>query len=157
MIIGIGNPYLQDDRAGLVVAKRLSRQLPTCPTECIYSAGLEIIDKVRGYERAIIVDACRLGYAPGVISEVSMDDILTSRPPINSHTVALGSALKTGYACFPGEMPKDIRIFLIEVKELEEFNLLMSPEVEQSVDKVVNAIKTLLLDTFSSENKPTHP
>ncbi|MDY0390788.1 hydrogenase maturation protease [Desulfobulbus oligotrophicus] len=156
VVIGIGNPYVQDDRAGIVVVEQLRSQHPNCQTACIYSAGFEVLDKIRGYENAIIVDACRFGIAPGTILEVTADDILIPPTSINSHTVPLGATLHTGYVCFPNEMPHAIRIFLIEVKEIEEFRQRMSPEIEHSVEEVVNRI-TILLNTINTEEQPWLP
>ena len=67
------------------------------------------------------------------------------RPWLNSHAITLGTTLKTGSICFPEEMPTDIRILLIEVKEMKEFTLRMSPEVETAVAKVVERIKELII------------
>ena len=82
-----------------------------------------------------------LGNEPGSILEVSMDDIFTTHALVNSHAITLGTTLKTGYICFPEEMPVDLRIILIEVKEIKEFTRQMSPEVEQAVVEVVERIK----------------
>ncbi|MCL2789586.1 MAG: hydrogenase maturation protease [Desulfobulbus sp.] len=144
VVIGIGNPYLQDDRAGVVVAEQLERDGLACQIEVIHTVGFEVMDKVRGFERAIIVDACKLGNAPGSILEVTVDDIFTTHALVNSHAVTLGTTLKTGYICFPEEMPADIRIVLIEVKEIKEFTQQMSPEVEQAVAEAVVRIKGMV-------------
>jgi hydrogenase maturation protease len=141
VVVGIGNPYLQDDRAGVVVVEMLEQDNPACQTEVVYTVGFEVMDKIRGYERAIIVDACMLGNEPGSILEVTVDDIFSTHALVNSHAITLGTTLKTGYICFPEEMPTDIRIMLIEVKEIKEFTQQMSPEVEAAVGRVVELIK----------------
>jgi len=144
VVIGIGNPYLQDDRAGVVVAEQLEREGLACQIEVVHTVGFEVMDKVRGFERAIIVDACSLGNAPGSILEVSVDDIFTTHALVNSHAITLGATLKTGYLCFPEEMPAEIRILLIEVKEIKEFTQRMSPEVERAAAEVVERIKGMV-------------
>jgi hydrogenase maturation protease len=144
VVVGIGNPYLQDDRAGVVVIERLEQENLACRTEVVYTVGFEVMDKIRGCERAIIVDACMLGNEPGSILEVGVDDIFSTHALINSHAITLGTTLKTGYLCFPEEMPADIRILLIEVKEIKEFTQQMSPEVEAAVEIVVERIKGLI-------------
>ena len=144
VVVGIGNPYLQDDRAGVVVIERLEQENLACRTEVVYTVGFEVMDKIRGCERAIIVDACMLGNEPGSILEVGVDDIFSTHALINSHAITLGTTLKTGYLCFPEEMPADIRILLIEVKEIKEFTQQMSPEVEAAVEIVVERIKSLI-------------
>ena len=145
VVVGIGNPYLQDDRAGVVVVELLEQEHLLCQTEVIYTAGFELVDKIRGFERAIIVDACMLGNEPGSFLEVGMDDLFIPQALLNSHAITLGTTLKTGSICFPEEMPSDIRILLIEVKEMKEFTLRMSPEVETAVAKVVERIKELII------------
>jgi hydrogenase maturation protease len=144
VVVGIGNPYLQDDRAGVVVVERLEQENLPCQTEVVYTVGFEVMDKIRGFERAIIVDACMLGNEPGSILELKVDDIFTTHALVNSHAITLGTTLKTGLICFPEEMPADIRILLIEVKEIKEFTQQMSAEVELAVDEVVERIKGLI-------------
>ncbi|WP_051309294.1 hydrogenase maturation protease [Desulfogranum japonicum] len=144
VVVGIGNPYLQDDRAGVVVVEKLEEQGVPCNTEIVYTVGFEVMDKVKGYDRAIIVDACMLGNEPGSILEVTMDDIFTTSSLVNSHAITLGTTLKTGYLCFQEEMPKEIQIVLIEVKDIKEFTQVMSPEVDKAVEVVVDRIKSLV-------------
>jgi hydrogenase maturation protease len=144
VVVGIGNPYLQDDRAGVVIVETLEQEGLPCRTEVVYTVGFEVMDKIRGYERAIIVDACMLGNEPGSILEVSIDDIFSTHALVHSHAITLGTTLKTGLLCFPDEMPADIRIILIEVKEIKEFTQQMSPEVEAAVVTVVDRIRTLV-------------
>lgn len=144
VVVGIGNPYLQDDRAGVVIVETLEQEGLPCRTEVVYTVGFEVMDKIRGYERAIIVDACMLGNEPGSILEVSIDDIYSTHALVNSHAITLGTTLKTGLLCFPDEMPADIRIILIEVKEIKEFTQQMSPEVEAAVKTVVDRIRALV-------------
>jgi hydrogenase maturation protease len=144
VVIGIGNPYLQDDRAGLVVVELLEQGNLPCQTENVYTVGFEVMEKIRGFERAIIVDACMLGNQPGTIVEVGVDDIFSTRTLINSHAMTLGTTLKTGFICFPDEMPRDIKILLIEVREIKEYTQQMSPEVEAAVTEVVLRITNLV-------------
>lgn len=141
VVVGIGNPYLQDDRAGVVVIEQLEKEPIDCRLEVVHTVGFEVMDKIRGCRQAIIVDACMLGNEPGSILEVTMDDIFTTASLVNSHAITLGTTLKTGYLCFPEEMPLDLRIILIEVKEIKEFTLQMSPEVERAVEQVVERIR----------------
>jgi hydrogenase maturation protease len=144
VVVGIGNPYLQDDRAGVVIVEMLEKEGLPCQTEVVYTVGFEVMDKIRGFERAIIVDACMLGNEPGSILEVTVDDIFSTHALVNSHAITLGTTLKTGLLCFPEDMPEDIRIILVEVKEIKEFTQQMSPEVEAAVVTVVDRIRTLV-------------
>lgn len=144
VVVGIGNPYLQDDRAGVVIVEMLEKEGLPCRTEVVYTVGFEVMDKIRGFERAIIVDACMLGNEPGSILEVTVDDIFSTHTLVNSHAITLGTTLKTGLMCFPEEMPSDIRIILVEVKEIKGFTQQISPEVEAAVVTVVDRIRSLV-------------
>ena len=76
VVVGIGNPYLQDDRAGVVIVEALERAGLACRIEVVYTVGPEVMDRIRGFRRAIIVDACLLGYPPpGTILELGLDDL----------------------------------------------------------------------------------
>ncbi|MGI6656713.1 MAG: hydrogenase maturation protease [Desulfobulbus sp.] len=144
IIIGIGNPHLQDDRAGVVVIERLEEEGIGCRTETICTVGLEVMDKVQGYRKAIIVDACMLGNKPGSVLELSLDEIFTTPSLANSHALTLGTTLKTGYVCFPEEMPSELYLILIEVRSISEFTRQMSPEVEAAVERVRERIWALV-------------
>ncbi|MGE4560131.1 MAG: hydrogenase maturation protease [Desulfobulbus sp.] len=146
VVVGIGNPYLQDDRAGVLVVERLAQEGIPCRTEVVFTVGLEVLDRIKGCDRAIIVDACMLGNEPGSILEMGVDDIFTSPSLAHSHALTLGTTLKTGQVCFPEEMPAEIHILLIEVREIKAFSRQMSPEVERAVEEVVGRIKALVED-----------
>ena len=146
VVVGIGNPYLQDDRAGVVVVEELERAGLACRTEVVYTVGLEVMDRIKGFRRAIIVDACMLGNPPGTILELGLDDLCTTRSLTHSHAITLGCSLKTGYLCFPEEMPADLRIILIEVKAISEFTQEMSPEVEAAAAEVVARIRRMVAE-----------
>ena len=41
VVVGIGNPFLQDDRAGVVIVEQLEQENLPCQTEVVYTVGLE--------------------------------------------------------------------------------------------------------------------
>lgn len=144
IILGIGNPLLQDDRAGLEVLEKLEERNVDAELYDVYTVGFEIIDRVKGFDRAICVDACKLGHNPGDILEVELDDIFTNATICNSHAITLGSTLKVGYEVFPEEMPSELKIVLIEIEKCEEFDAKCTPKVQAAVEKVVDRIEAML-------------
>ncbi len=140
IVLGIGNPLLQDDRAGLEVVRRVSELGLSVDTQELYTVGFEVMDRLMGYNRAYIVDACSLGNKPGTIMEVSIEDIFSSKSLASSHAITLGATLKTAYQLFTDEMPGELRIFLIEVERVDEFTEIMSPCVDKAVQKTVDII-----------------
>lgn len=144
ILIGIGNPLLQDDRAGIEVAERVQRLNLPVDVEVMHCVGFEVLDKLLGYDRAFVVDACMLGHEPGELLEVDVDEIFSRARLSASHAVTLGATLKSGMEIFSDEMPRDLRIFLIQAKTVEDFSPDLSPEVEQGVRRAVVRIKALL-------------
>ncbi len=149
LVMGIGNPLLQDDRAGIEVVEKLAALGAPCDTLEVYTVGFEIIDRCMGRDNVIIVDACMLGNEPGSILDVGVDDIFNTAYLANSHAITLGSTLKIGYKLFPDDMPQNLRIFLIEAKDVNEFSKQCSPEVYHAIDNVVEQIQGVLASTFS--------
>ncbi len=141
LICGIGNPMLKDDRAGIEVAERIERSGLPVDVEIIYGVGFEILDKIMGYDKAIIVDACKIGHPPGTITEASVDDIFSDHLLASSHAVTLGSTLKVGYDLFPLEMPGILSILLIEAEDYFEFTRDCSPAVVDAIERAVSMIR----------------
>jgi hydrogenase maturation protease len=140
LVCGIGNPMLKDDRAGIEVAERIETSDLNIDVEIIYGVGFEVNDKLMGYDDVIIIDAAKVGYPPGTITEVTIDQIFTDHNLVTSHAVTLGSTLKVGYDLFPDEMPKKLRILLIEAEDYFEFTKECSPKVTEAIGKVVDLI-----------------
>lgn len=140
LVCGIGNPMLKDDRAGIEVAERIADSALDVDTEVIYGVGFEINDKLMGYNDVVIVDAAKIGRPPGTITEVTIEEIFTDHNLTTSHAVTLGSTLKIGYELFPDEMPKKLRILLIEAEDYFEFTKDCSPAVVCAIDRVVDLI-----------------
>ena len=141
---------LKDDRAGIEVAERIERSCLAVDTEIIYGVGFEVKDKIIGYDDVIIIDAAKIGYPPGTITEVTIDQIFTDHNLVTSHAVTLGSTLKVGYELFPDEMPENLRIFLIEAEDYFEFTKVCSPKVEEAITKTV----TLITEYFTEKTAP---
>lgn len=145
LVCGIGNPMLKDDRAGIEVAERIERAGLAVDVEIIYGVGFEVNDKIMGYQTAIIIDAAKMGYSPGTILEVSVDEIFSNHQLASSHAVTLGSTLKVGYQLFADEMPTTLSVFLIEAEDYFEFTNKCSPSVALAIDEVVRRITVRLL------------
>lgn len=142
LVCGIGNPMLKDDRAGIEVAERIERSSFTGDVEIIYGVGFEVNDKVMGYDDVVIIDAAKMGFEPGTILEVSVDDIFSDHQLASSHAITLGSTLKVGYDLFTEDMPKNLKIYLIEAEDYFEFTKECTPKVNIAIAEVVERIHT---------------
>ncbi|HCM39513.1 MAG: hypothetical protein A2070_06210 [Bdellovibrionales bacterium GWC1_52_8] len=148
IIIGLGNPILTDDSVGIKVARRL-RDLPEVQEAGIevlelYAGGIRLIEALRGYERALIVDAMTTGQnQPGTIREFSSIEQLMTRNSICLHDMDLPMALEL--AKIAGvKIPEQIKIWGIEAKDVENFSEELTEDVRSAVGTVVGRVLTEL-------------
>ena len=146
VVLGLGNSLLCDDAIGLIIVEELkNRDSPYfsgIDFKTSEKVGLNLIELVQGYDRAIIIDSIITGkHQPGEIIEFSLDD-LPDNPRLRCpHDADFKSAIilarKTGL-----KMPEEIIILGIEVIDNLTFTPNLSPEVGR---RLASLIKTLSL------------
>lgn len=144
IVIGIGNPVMGDDRAGLDVARLVEDSGAEADVASFYTVGFALMDALRGRTRAFIVDASRLGQAPGTVREIAADQLSGAAGPVNSHAIQLGQTLETAALLYPDEMPRDVRIILIEAAKSETPQTPCTPEVAEAVQRVAEDLAARL-------------
>ena len=142
LILGIGNSVLSDDGVGCKVAQRLEERLKGHPNITVKEtslSGLSLLDEIAGYERLIIMDAIQTrGGKPGAIYKLSPTDFKTGRMAV-IHDLGLLGALELGRK-LEMDMPGKVIIFAIEAKDMVTFSENLSPEVEEAIPRVVEAV-----------------
>lgn len=150
LVLGLGNPLVSDDSVGLRVAealKPLLADLPDVEVSEDYWGGLRLMERMVGYDWAIVVDAIQSGAQPGTIHRLTPDSISTQRSA-SAHDVNLPTALEFGRTAGVA-LPKNDNILLvgIEADDVVTFNEQCTPAVEASiplaVDEVFKAIKEI--------------
>jgi hydrogenase maturation protease len=107
--------------------------------------GLELLELLSGYDRAIIVDCVARDPAyPGRIHRLSLQDVADSPRLINPHEIGIAEvfllAKELGIA-----MPPRVEIVGIEGAEVGTLTERLSPEVESVVTTLAREIHTSLL------------
>ncbi|MBU0483818.1 MAG: hydrogenase maturation protease [Proteobacteria bacterium] len=147
IIIGLGNPVLSDDALGIKAATILrQRLLSDQRIEVIeaYTGGLNLMELMEGYDRAIVVDAVTTGcHQPGTLVELSLNDLLASRNTTSSHDASLVVALETG-RMLGLKLPTAISFFGIETLETGDFGEELSAPVRHALPLLVAEIMTIL-------------
>ncbi len=144
IVVGIGNPILRDDSVGIKIVEMISKEIDV-DTAILTTTNFDVLDKILGYDRAIIVDAIRMGNEPGTIYELTIEDIFLTYSYTNTHNLTLATTLKLGYVIFPEKMPKEIKLIAVEVEDVESFGEECTPKVKEAIPKVVEMIKRDLL------------
>jgi hydrogenase maturation protease len=151
LILGLGNPLVTDDSVGLRVAAELKARLAGRPGVEVgedYWGGLRLMERMAGYDRAIVVDAIQTGAAPGTIHRLSVGDIPTQKSA-SAHDVNLPTALALGRQAGL-HLPADDRILLvgIEAADILTFGETCTPAVAAAVPRAVEEVIEAL-DTVS--------
>ncbi len=146
LILGLGNPILTDDGVGVKVAEAVGTQLPPEASIEISEAsvgGLELMERLLGYERVILIDAMHNGHnTPGRIHRMSLADLRAISPTQHSasaHDTSLVTAWEMGQRMgLP--LPQEIIIYAIEVENIIDFGETPTPAVAAAIPTVTAAV-----------------
>ena len=142
LVLGLGNDILSDDAVGLHVAHEVRARLagePDIEVRATTEMGLALLDEIAGREAVVLVDSVQTGRAPpGHLHEFGPGDlsqVLTTSP----HFLGVGETLALGNLLgLP--MPRQVRIFAIEVNDPFTLGTNLTPTVQQAVTAAVDRV-----------------
>ena len=146
LVLGLGNPILGDDGVGLAAAQGVRESLPPdspveVDTDC--RGGLHLMERLVGYDRAVIIDAiCTGQHRPGAVLQLRHDDLATQHSA-SAHDVNLPTALRLA-ATVGLKVPADITIVAIEAENVLDFSEQLSPAVQAALPVAIQAVLTSL-------------
>ena len=156
LVIGLGNPIVSDDSVGLRVVQRLKAILANRDDVDVtedYRGGLRLMERMIGYERAIVVDAIRTGAEPGTIHHLAPDSVPTQRSA-SAHDVNLPTALAFGRRTgvhLPAD--RDIRLVGIEAVDVASISDRCTPSVEAAIPRAVDEVIGALDSMFTERSR----
>lgn len=151
LVLGLGNPLVTDDSVGLRIAAKLRDLLAGRPEVEVgedFCGGLRLMERMIGYDRAIVIDAIQTGAPPGTLHRLAVDSIPTQRSA-SAHDASLPTALALGRLA-GAALPRDEDILLvgIEADDVLSFGEECTPAVRDAigpaVQLVVEAVDRLL-------------
>ena len=142
LILGLGNPILSDDGIGHRVVEevegKVDRQEVTVIDTSI--AGLDLLDLLSGYEKAIIVDAIQtVGGKAGQIYRLGSGALDFARHAASPHDINFATALELGKR-LGVPLPREIVIFAIEAADVSTFSEVCTPDVSAAIPICVEMI-----------------
>jgi len=142
LILGLGNPILTDDAVGLHVARRLHKLLGDQDVDLVEAAvaGLQSVDLISRYDRAVIIDAVPDGEQSGKVWRIDGAALESGAAP-SSHGIGLGQALRLARE-LSMRLPEETILYAIAVVDPYTFGEGMTPQVEQALPGVVQEIAT---------------
>ena len=146
LIIGLGNPILGDDGVGWRVVEEVGRLLPYQEIAFVSLGGLSLMERLIGYDRAIIVDALQTGNGRiGSVSVCALEDLpnFSSGHTTAAHDTSLQTALDLGRK-MGVELPDEIIVVGVQAQQVYDFSDELTSPIAESVPEAVTAVLNLL-------------
>ena len=141
IVLGIGNPILRDDGAGIHVAHQLKHYVTDqkVTIDEAYTGGMNLLDMMIGYDKAILIDTVNIADAKnGEVKRLTLHTSGNTCHSCNPHDVSLQEALGLAEKLGEKNIPKEIIVIGIVVKELPiQFGEQLSKNIQAAVPKAV--------------------
>ena len=150
LVLGLGNPLLGDDGVGWRVAEAVEEHArpPAVDVDCQAGGGLSLMERLVGYDRAIVVDAAHLGRGPaGSVYTFPLEDLANpfSGHLGSAHETSLLTALEVGRA-LGAALPDQVMVVAIESPNVYDFCETLTAPVAAAVPRAAAAVLSLLED-----------
>lgn len=161
LVVGLGNPILGDDGVGWRVAEEVKHQL-TSPSprrrqpsrsgrgddvdvDCLSLGGISLMERLIGYERAILIDAFISEKECGAITVSKLNELpdFSAFHITSVHDTSLQNAIKLGKS-LGAKLPDDVTVVGISAKYVYDFSEELSPPVSESVSKATKIVINML-------------
>lgn len=154
VVIGLGNPILGDDGFGWVVADHLRSYLPEIDIDCLGLGGLSLMERLIGYDHAIIIDAIVTGNQPlGTVSNFTLETLpeIAAGHTTSAHDTSLQTAIEVGRV-MGAKLPlsNDIWLVTVESQNVYKFSEVLAKPVSEAIPTAIDTVLAIL-DTLQSE------
>lgn len=140
VLVGLGNPIMSDDGVGLVVCREVHKRLTGFDIDLACSSGFDIVDRILGYDIAVIVDSMVSGQRPpGAVAKIDLaaqEATLRSR---ESHGTGFALAIETARS-LGASLPRLLLVYGIEVIDPFSVGGEIAPAVLDGVDRAAEDI-----------------
>lgn len=147
LVIGVGNPLMRDEGAGVRVAELLMGGYDFPENVTVMDAGtmgLMILDVLRGMDRLIIVDAVRgTDQPPGTVLLMAPEDMAERQVMHSLHDMRVADVL--GHAAMIDCTPRTT-IVGVQIERIEDWVLELSAPVEAALPVAAAAVLQLLAE-----------
>lgn len=142
LILGIGNPILRDDGVGPRIIQQLRNLIsePDISLQETSLSGVNLMEILMGFDRAIIIDAIQSGGKPGQVYRLTTQDFGTpQKDAFSEHNMSLFQSIALGRK-LSRHMPSEVVIIAIEAEDVANFGEGLTAEVEKAVPLALKQI-----------------
>lgn len=139
VVLGIGNPLLSDDGAGIHALGAIGRAGTLPPGVRLVdggTVGLQLLASVAGCDGLMVLDAVNVGGEPGEVVRLDLADGLGAMKPRTAHDLGLGTLLED--LRLLGQYPGRAVLFGIQAAKVE-IGTRLSTAVARELPKLVRA------------------
>lgn len=131
-VIGCGNTLRKDDGVGIAVARRLKAWGMEADVQEAPGEGTDLLERLRGAESVIVIDAMRSGRPPGTVSCFeSLNNASESASFAGTHGFGVAQALAMAREL--GIAPRTVKVYGVEGSDYTMGEGL-TPEVEAAAE-----------------------
>ena len=153
LVVGLGNPILGDDGVGWVVAEEVRKHLPSglaVDVDCLSLGGISLMERLIGYERAILIDALTCEEETGSIIVSTLEELPSNSAfhLTSAHDMSLQNAMKLGRQ-LGAELPEEVSVVGVSTRHIYDFSEELSPPVLAAVPKMTQIVVELLMQKIT--------
>ena len=140
LVLGIGNSFRRDDGIGPAVVSHLIADADLEDIDILDGGtdGVSLLEYLKGYEKALIIDAVDMGMAPGEIRVFSPDEArLIRADALSTHGIGLAEVIGMLKIL---KIEVELRIIGIQAKDVT-FGEGLSPEVSSKIETILELVK----------------
>ncbi|MCE7738586.1 MAG: hydrogenase maturation protease [Candidatus Heimdallarchaeota archaeon] len=155
VIIGLGNPIVGDDAIGIKVMERIRDTFSPIKNTKILAdisiAGLGLVELIRGYDSAILVDSIQTGKnSVGTVIQLQPEEFSLASHTSHYHNIDIFTALEFSNQIYD-DVPKNIKIIGIEIMNPMEFSDELSFELQNKFEGIVNQVYQTIIQELKEE------
>jgi hydrogenase maturation protease len=153
LIVGLGNPILGDDGVGWVVAEEVRKHLPPdspVDVDCLSLGGISLMERLIGYERAILIDAFISDQEEGTILVTKLDELpnFSAFHLTSAHDMSLQNAMEMGRR-LGVDLPDELLVVGVSASHVYDFSEELSPPVQAAVPKMIAIVVEFLMQNIT--------
>lgn len=141
LILGLGNTLRRDDGLGPAVIEGLqSQKLANADVQVGGQDGLTLLESIREYPRAIVIDAVDMGMPAGEVRIFAPGEVRVKSDSLSTHGFGLAEAMELMPML---DIQTELKIIGVQPESIE-FGQGLGEKVSNSLGKVVELVKEQL-------------
>ncbi len=140
LILGVGNPILTDDGAGIKIAQKLKEEKPELEVIETSEAGIALLDFVVGYDKLILIDSIKTEEGEvGELYKLRLEDLGPTMNFSTFHGIDIATAFELGQK-LGYKMPHHISIYAVVIKDNTTFGEECTEKVGERIPFITKQI-----------------